>query len=1048
MNGLNHQVRETHRKIAARLQLVDSLVYRLSQPLAPLRLRLFDHPIDPPEALAALSEADWTPVPPYTYWGRSFQNFALVGEFSIPPEFDRKQPLALYLPLGDAGAFSHPEVTVTVDGTAVATADRHHQEVSLPARYADGQVHQLLLTGWTGLLEAPVSDRLGQLMMRPCAVVQIDPATREFVAATRMALGAVTFLDDLVPARARLLNALDTVFARLDFREPLGATFYSNVPEALQMLRVGIAEAGPPLDAEIIAAGHAHIDVAWLWTLAHTRRKAQRTFRTALDLMDQFPAFHFTQSQPQLYQFIKEDEPALFEAIREQVKAGRWEPIGGTWVEMDCNITGPESLARQFLLGRGFFREHFGKGADTPVLWLPDVFGYAWSLPQLIKLAGMDYFFTIKIGWNKINAMPFDSFWWQGLDGTKVLTHFSTTPSPPWEGNPDLRNTPTYNAELNAFAALGTWVKLKHKESQRTMLMSYGMGDGGGGPTREMNENARELAAFPGLPKVKQGTVREFFERLERESGDRLPTWNGELYLEIHRGTYTSQSRTKRDNRKAEFLLHDAEFLAAWAARLDTNYAYPRDTFTRCWQTVCLNQFHDIIPGSSINPVYAESRQQYAEVQRLGSAARDEALAVVAQHVGGDVVVVNPTGFEREDLAFWAGASPEDAMLADVCTQPVYGGVLIGGLSVPAFDAVTMARGEPLVPNPREYPLVAEPMLLENKLLRVEFNAAGDITRIYEKQADREVLAAGAVANQWQAFEDRPIYWDAWDVDIFYEEKMYLAEPATSVRVVEAGPLRATLEVRRRILNSEYVQRISLTYNSPVLQFDTWIDWRERHIFLKAAFPVDILSPVATHEIQWGSIQRPTHRNTSWDWARFETAAQKWVDLSEDNFGVALLNDCKYGHDIHDNVIRISLLRSPTEPDPEADQGEHRFTYSLFPHRRARPGYIGRYAYQLNDPLIVRRGDGGDTPEEDAFLQPAPDVIVETVKAAEDGRGTIVRLYEPNRARHYTTLRFGFDVREAWITNLLEEDQEQLKVNGHEVELYLRPFQIVTLRVV
>ena len=512
-------------------------------------------------------------------------------------------------------------MAVTIDGATCATADRHHQEVALPPGYADGARHRLLLTGWTGILEAPVSDRLGQLMMRPCAVVEIDPPTREFVATARTALEAVAFLDELAPARGRLLNALDAAFARLDLREPFGDGFYATVPQALAVLREGTRAAGSALDVDIIAAGHAHIDVAWLWTLDHTRRKTTNTFRTALALMEAFPAFSFTQSQPQLYRFVEADQPAMFEAIRRQVAAGRWEPIGGMWVEADCNITGPESLARQFLLGRTYFRNAFGPGAESPVLWLPDVFGYTWSLPQLIKLAGLDYFFTIKIGWNKLNPMPFDSFWWQGLDGTRVLTHFSTTPSPSWEGNPDLRNTATYNADLGAFAALGTWARLKHKESQRTMLMSYGMGDGGGGPTREMNENARELAEFPGLPRLRQGKVIDFFRRLERESGPALPSWNGELYLEIHRGTYTSQSRTKRDNRKAEFLLHDAEFLAAWAARLDLGFVYPHETFRRSWQTVCLNQFHDIIPGSSIHEVYEESRRQYAQVREEAGAA-------------------------------------------------------------------------------------------------------------------------------------------------------------------------------------------------------------------------------------------------------------------------------------------------------------------------------------------------------------------------------------------------------------------------------------------
>jgi alpha-mannosidase len=991
---------------------------------------------------------------PHAAWAGQAQDFALEAPFAVPPGFDRSRPLALSLRLGDSGWFSHPETTVTIDGRVVASSDRHHQEVPLPPGAADGLSHQLLLTGWTGTIGAMAGDAAARLTLGPSALVEIDPATREFVALARTALQAAAYLDDLVPAQGRLLNALDAAFLRLDLREPYGDRFYDSVPPALELLRRRVAEAGPALDLEIISAGHAHIDVAWLWPLAQTRRKAARTFRTALQLMDAFPAFHFTQSQPQLYEFVRRDDPALFGAVRARVAAGRWEAIGGMWVEPDCNATGPESLARQLLLGRTFFRTHFGPQSDSPVFWGPDVFGFPWSLPQLLKQAGLDYFFTIKLAWNKNNPPPHDSFWWQGLDGSRVLAHFSTTPAPPFEGEPDMRNTATYNADLSAVAALGAWAKLKQKDDQRTLLMVYGYGDGGGGPTREMSENARELRAFPGLPRVRQGKASDFFRRLEAESGPRLPTWNGELYLEIHRGTYTTQGRTKRDNRKAEFLLHDAEFLAAWAARLDPGWRYPGETFRRAWQTVCLNQFHDILPGSSIGPVYAESRAQYAAVREEAGSVRETALAAVAAQAGGDLVVTNPSGFERADLAFWPEA-PEGAGAAaagafeGAQTQAVEGGLLLGGLRLPPFSAIGLKGARTAGAGATgDAGLRAAPGLLENAFLRVELNAAGDIVRITDKTAGRQVLPPGAIANQWQAFEDRPLLWDAWDIDIFYEEKMWLAEPADAARVVEMGPLRAAIEIRRRILGSAYVQRISLAHNSPVLTFDTRVDWRERHTLLKAAFPVAVLAPSATYEIQWGSIQRPTHRNTSWDWARFEAPAQKWVDLSEGDYGVALLNDCKYGHDIRDNVIRISLLRSPVEPDPEADQGEHRFVYALYPHGPMQPHEIAARAWELNDPLIVRPGPGGEPRGLPSLLRGPENVIVETIKAAEDGDGIIVRLFECDRRRGRAVLEAGFEVREAWITNLLEENLERVPCNGRTVSLELRPFQIVTLRLV
>jgi alpha-mannosidase len=776
--------------------------------------------------------------------------------------------------------------------------------------------------------------------------------------------------------------------------------------------------------------------------------------------MDQFPEFHFTQSQPQLYDFVRQDDAALFDRIQGKVDGGQWEPIGGMWVEADCNLSGAESLARQFVLGRAFFREQFGAEAESPVLWLPDVFGYAWALPQLIKQAGLDYFFTIKIGWSQYNRLPYDSFWWQGLDGTRVLTHFNTTPE---AGS---AYASTYNAMASASAAIGTWTNFQQKESQHELLMAYGFGDGGGGPTREMIENIRELHAMPGAPRMRQGSVIEFFRRLDSECGERLPVWNGELYLELHRGTYTTHSRNKRANRKAEFALHDAEFLTAYAASIDPAYRCPADQLRAAWQWVCLNQFHDILPGSSIGPVYVESLQQYAEVQATTERVRDEAIDVIGQHMGGDVLIVNPTSFARNDLAVWPQQLPPGRALhrsdgQPVLTQPIAEGTLIDAGEVAPYSvtgltltstpsAASLHVGE----ERRGEGLIASPALLENNCLRIELNAVGDITRIYDKVNQREVLPSGAMANQFQAFEDRPLNWDAWDIDIFYDDKVWLSDPATAVTVIEAGPLRATIEIRRRILHSDYVQRLSLTHTNPRLDFDTTIDWREKHILLKVAFPVEVLSPVATYEIQWGNVQRPTHRNTSWDWARFETCAHKWIDLSEGGYGVSLLNDCKYGHDVHGHVMRLSLLRAPTEPDLSADEGEHRFTYSLYPHSGGWDERTIREAYALNDALIVRMRNAATGTQRrlpgisrSSFVAcDAPNIVIETIKQSEDGNGVSVRLYESQRRRGTITLTTNFTVAGAWRCNLLEENQMEVAVEANRVRLFVKPYEIVTLR--
>jgi alpha-mannosidase len=1030
-----HKIRWTTEKISRRIEFVEDQIYRHRQEIPPFRYQILDAPMTPPPVAPEVDDSDWELIGPHEYWAPPRTNFVLRTTFSTGNLEGAAGPIALFLPIGIAGNFSHPEALAYIDGEPYAACDRHHQEIILPAKYCDGAEHTLALHGWTGIGGNGRGDMSDRLKMNPCEVVQIDQPTRDFVALARVTLGIAVQLEERDPAKHHLLTALEEAFQDLDIRHPLGPGSprpYETIPAALNSLQDDLAKAGPALDVDISAIGHAHIDVAWLWTLDQTRQKSGRTFHNVLRNMEKFPGFVFGQSQPQLYDYVRQDFPDLFEAIKARVEDGRWETIGGMWVEADCNLSGPESLARQFLLGRNFFREHFGQGVDSPVLWLPDVFGYAWNLPQLIKEAGLEYFFTIKIGWSQYNRLPYDSFWWQGLDGTKVLTHFSTTKAP---GSPFAA---TYNSDATPGEIMGTWTNFQQKDYGPVgkippMLMSYGFGDGGGGPTPEMLENIRELNNFPAAPKIKPEKVGDFFQKLAAVS-ENLPTWNGELYLEYHRGTYTTQARNKKGNRESEFLLHDAEFLATYASLLDPNYQYPFEQFTKAWQLVCLNQFHDIIPGSSIGPVYAQSLEQYAEVKAIAGATSDTALAVIAEKMGAETVIVNPTSFTRDEVLEIEGNS-EDIR------------------KIKPFSVQTFRRS-----NVQPATLNISQTHLENDFLRVDLNDHGDIIRIFDKVAKREVLPDDAIANQFLAFEDIPLRWDAWDIDIFYDDKVWLAEGATSIAVVEATPYRATLEIKRRILNSDYTQRISLTHNSHRLDFDTCIDWQERQILLKVAFPVDVFTPTATYEIQWGNVERPTHRNTSWDWARFETAAQKWVDLSEGNYGVSLLNDCKYGHDIHQNTMRLTLLRGTTTPDPEADYGEQTFKYSLFPHEGSWGVETVKEAYALNDPLVVyhqtatggqetENGPRSSVPRLPSFVSvDRENIVIETIKRAEDGDGIIIRMYECQRQRGEFTLKTVFPIGAAYRTNILEENQEEIPAEGTKLSYAIKPYQILTLR--
>lgn len=1051
-----HKMRWTPQKIAQRLRIIAPLVYKKRHPLGAFRYRTLQNPLQEPPTGINVDDSSWELIQPRTYWGTWTTDFIMRNQFEVPAEWGRNEPIALFLPFGQSGDFSHPEALAYIDGKPYASADRHHHEIALPAEYCDGSTHTLALHGWTGLGGWESGDPNTKLYMRDCAVVQIDTPTREFIAVARVAHDVAAQLTDNDPVKDRLYNALDEAFSVLDSRDPLGTdAFYESVPAALDALKAGIAKAGAPMDVDVIGVGHAHIDVAWLWTLGQTVRKSGRTFSNVLRLMEQFPSYKFSQSQAQLYQYTEQHYPQIFEQIKERVSEGRWEVMGGTWVEPDCNAIGAESLARQFLLGRGYFRKHFGD-VDTPVLWLPDTFGYSWALPQLIKQAGMKYFITHKMSWNQYNHMPDQILWWQGLDGTRVLTHFLTTSA----GDEYLPNATTYNGMVSAKEIFATWTNFRQKAVHSELITAYGYGDGGGGPTREMIENIEHLNNHPGAPRVRTGTVREFMERIEAQVADNLPVWNGEFYLEYHRGTYTSQARNKRSNRKSEILLHDAEFLATWASLL-TGADYPASAVARAWELICLNQFHDILPGSSIGPVYEDSFCDYQEIRQLGDHVLNGAVEALgaALPANSSILAANPTSFSGQRIGLLAEGVESGKQVVDgqgnlLLTQTVANGTLVEMDNMQPYSLQGLRETTNGQAQAAKTGLTVEQnaqgFVLENDLIRVEMDGSGDITRIYDKQAEREVLAQGGIANTLLAFEDRPMNFDAWDIDIFYEDRTEKVNGVESITIIEQGPLRAAIEIKRTYRSSHIVQKIALHHNSKRIDFDTWVDWHEHHILLKAAFPVNVMSPSATFDVQWGNVQRSTHRNTSWDMARFETCAHKWADLSEGNYGVALLNDCKYGHDILDNVMRLTLLKSATSPDPNADQGEHFMLYSLLPHEGDWRANVVQEAYALNDPLILRRvtGRGGQQTAASLVSLNVESAIIETIKRAEDGNGIIVRLYENQRNRGKITLKTGFDVAEAYHCNLLEENEQALAVEDNQIRLDIAPYQIISLRLV
>ncbi|MBQ6240519.1 MAG: alpha-mannosidase [Firmicutes bacterium] len=975
---------------------------------------------------------------------------------------------------------TNPQAMIYIDGQLVQAIDVNHTMVQLES----GRDIDMYLYLYMGMIDIPI--------LLQAALVMRDDQTEKTYYDLKVPLDTLLVLNPNTEEYVETRKCLELAANELVLWPEYSAAYYKGMRAASRLMHDefynGICGKS---DLIVNCIGHTHIDVAWKWTFAQTREKAQRSFATVLELMKHYPDYLFMSSQPQLFAYVKEEDPELFERIREAVKAGRFEMEGAMWLEADCNLTSGESFIRQILHGKKFMRDEFG--VESRTLWLPDVFGYSAALPQILKKCGVDTFVTSKISWNEMNTVPYDTFLWQGIDGTEIFTNFMTAQNA--KPNAEIENFTTYNGDITPSQVLGTWNRYQQKEYSHQTAITFGYGDGGGGPTREMLERYERLKyGLPGLPRAHMATSREWTEAVRREFEaatkrlKRTPRWVGELYMEMHRGTYTSIGRNKRNNRKSEQALQQAEILCATDGLL-TGGPSCHDELYKAWETVLLNQFHDVLPGSSIFEVYEDTDKSYAEVFKTansviearldsivprvaagldaGLGKEDADVAAAADVLAGDVpapdvpapdvpagdryFVYNPLGFARKAQI----ATPEGT----VETAPI-----------PAFGWTIVTAGEP------DCKVRLRGRKAETPFYSIQLDAAGRIEKLYDKRADRDVLLAGACGNEIQVFEDFPRAYDDWEITNYYKQKETILDKRAEITPLHDGS-RAGWQIRRKFLSSEICQKLWLYSDNPRIDFETEIDWHEQHMLVKAAFPLDVHASEGTYEIQFGNLKRPTHENTSWDAAKFEVCAHKWADLSEYGYGASILSDCKYGFNAEGSTLKITMLKCGTDPNPLADQGRHVFTYSLLPHLGDYRCGTVQEAYCLNIPAIARplepvgeeledllALDGADQdgtlPEgfsdDLAGTLPATfsllsvdkeNVIPETVKPAEDGEGIIVRLYDAYDMRTTTTLRAGFPFHKAWICDMLENREVELPIAADgTISFPVKNFEIVTLR--
>lgn len=1020
----------------------------------PFAWRVQREDIDAATALGA-DWRNWEEFGPHSVWAKKQGHTWFAAEIVVP-EAARGQRLVMAVSSQwqERPGSTDPQCLAYLDGEIVQALDGNHTELVIEDAAVPGNRHVVRINAFT-FFERPLVGFGVSFHLRHARVEKLyyDLMTP---------LDVAVRLNQHDGRRHAILDLVERALRALDRRGGYGAALEASLPEGEAIAAEIYALTDTEAKAQITAVGSTHLDVGWLWRVMHTRDKTARSFATVLRLMEEYPQFIFMYNQSVLFDFLKRDYPQLWTRLLERVKAGQFEIEGAMWVEPDANIVSGESLVRQIMRGRRFHQEHFGVTPKT--VWLPDTFGYSANLPQIMAKSGLDYFVTSKLSWNDTDRHPYDSFFWRGIDGSTIKAQLITAQ----RFESDAIYT-TYNGDLSVSETMGAWKRYEPKAAHDEVVMSYGYGDGGGGPTRAMIERGTRLErGIPGAPKVKLEGIVPFLERLgQRMAADpgRFPTWVGELYLQYHRGTLTTQAKTKAANRRAERMLRELEFLGAMATER-AGQPYPKDSLAEFWELVLINQFHDILPGTSIPEVYVDSDAEYQRIfSTLASGNgpwHSAARAAIGLSPDG-LALVNFTSQARHELVQLG----EDPALAGASLaqgdgrEPIQRLQRADGSAIYAAPAAVASlgwSGAAVVSgaSPRATRLSVSPNHLENELLRVELDGRGEITALFDKARRRQVLKPGTVANRLISYEDKSKDWDAWDIDAYFEEQSWpLGDAPAEISVVESGPHRAALRIVRQYQASRVVQVVSLAEGERQLEFDTFIDWQERAQVLKAEFSFDLNVSEVRSEIQFGHVTRATHRNTSWDKARFEASMHRWVDMSEPDFGAALLNDCKYGYDAHDETVRLTLVRGPSYPDPDADRGEHRLRYGLFVHEGLSDlTAVHRAAERFNNPIaaigsLAPQGQQPAMPEAFSLVgSDADNVTVETVKQAEAGTGLVLRVAETANRRAEAKLRFGLPIASARLVSLMEENAgPELPISEQTITLCLHPFEILTILV-
>ncbi|MFF1253629.1 alpha-mannosidase [Pseudarthrobacter sp. NPDC058329] len=979
----------------------------------PLTLSSWDVPDEPVPALEAMRQ-EFQPQEPCAPWGQPWGTKWLRLQGEVPESWGTEPDttVEVVVDLGftiEVPGFQCEGIAWRADGTIIKAVSPRNQYIPVKLLgggmavdfYVEAAANPDVAQGWT-FAPTPYGDKstagtAPQYRLGTIAIAELNQNVWELQQDVWTLSGLMAELPLELPRRHEILRALERMMDVMDPDDIAGTAAAGREALAGVMARPAYASAH-----QLVATGHAHIDSAWLWPVRETIRKCARTFSNVVALMDEYPDFVFSCSSAQQLAWIKEYYPELFGRIREKVRAGQFVPVGGMWVESDTNMPGGEAMARQFVEGKSFFLAEFG--VDCQEAWLPDSFGYSAALPQIVKSAGSRWFLTQKISWNQTNRMPHHTFNWEGIDGTRLFTHF-----PPVD---------TYNSQLSGRELAHAERNYRDHGRGTVSLVPFGYGDGGGGPTREMLAAAARTADLEGSPKVRIGSAESFFKQAEDEYPS-LPVWVGEMYLELHRGTYTSQARTKKGNRRSEHLLREAELWCATAAvRTAGTYAYPAVELKRLWRLVLLQQFHDILPGSSIAWVHQDAERNYQAIE----AALEALIAQAAQAVLG-----------RGDRQFLLNAAPH------------------------ARDGVpALAAGVPVSPPvPSRAAAHGAGFVLDNGIIRAVLDADGLLTSLRDHATGREAIAPGERGNLLELHRDTPNEWDAWDIDEFYRRNVTPLTCAESVWL-EDGDGGAAVVVERMAGSSAITQRISLAAGSPSLSITTSVDWQEREKLLKLGFALDVRADRSAAETQFGHVFRATHTNTSWEAAKFEICAHRWIHVAEPGYGVAVSNSSTYGHDVTRSIrendggttttVRMSLLRASKFPDPDADRGRHELTVTVRPGADIADAVQEGYRTNLAPRLVT-----GASPVEPLFSVSNPALVIEAVKLAEDGSGDVIlRLYESLGQRSAGSVTANFPLRRVTTVDLLERPDKATGVEAGPdgAELELRPFHLVTLRFV